>query len=110
MKVYLPTSILDREDLHPLTPDTCRTVFVSRYPRRAITEDEVSDHDQVIEIDVPDIRLSAINDLAPDKYDQMEPILRQRAVRSHIATMSDDEIYEVLDAAGIEYEGPSLAP
>ncbi|MBO9428191.1 hypothetical protein [Sulfitobacter sp. R18_1] len=110
MKVYFPAAILDREDLHPRDAETCRSVFVSRYPKRAITEDEVNDHDQVIEIDVPDIRLSAINDLAPNKYDQMEPILRQRAVRSHIATMTDDEIYEVLDEAGIEYEIPAMAP
>lgn len=107
MKVYFPAAILDREDFHPLDAETCRVVFTSRYPRRALDENDFDNHEKIIEIDVPEDRLKAVEEAEGDHY---KDILRKQAVKSHIGFMSDVEIYEVLDAAGIEYEIPSMAP
>ncbi len=104
MKVYYPKTIIPDPERQPRTAETLRSIFVSRYPDQALHENDIQDHDQFIEIEVPDIRLSAIKHLAEDKYEQMEPILRKRAVRSYIAQMNDSEIHEVMDASDMEYE------
>lgn len=104
MKVYYPKSVIPDPEAELYDAEQIRGIFVSYYPQSALHEADVTDVADLIVLDVPDVRLMHIQHLSEDRYEEMEPIMRKRAVRSYFAQLTDSEIYEAMDATGIEYQ------
>ncbi len=106
MKLYFPATILPNRDALPINAVYCRIALAASSHDMALTKEEADEAENVVVINVPDREFDVIDQLTTkESRERMAPVYQAIAIRKYISNLSDEEIYEILDNAGIEHEG-----